>query len=183
MVSVLVVLSWVSDIVVFPDWFALNVPVPPRTPDPCTVKIPFPGLVKEGTSQVLSLLKNLVPAAEVPSTADKSAVTVTLPDVAEFGVRFMYVPSVVVTVSTPLVVPTSIQPGLPKLSTSSTNCFKVSAVVLKIICPTILTPTAGSVARFCITAFCSSFLLRSILPCTSKPVKKFNAIGFCLLLV
>ena len=49
---------------------------------------------------MLSLLKNLVLVSEVPSTADKSAVTVTAPVVAELGVKLMYVPSVVFTEST-----------------------------------------------------------------------------------
>ena len=48
----------------------------------------------------MSLLKNLVAVSDVPSTADKSAVTVTAPVVAELGVKLMYVPSVVSTEST-----------------------------------------------------------------------------------
>ena len=41
-VSFWVWVSCVTDIVVFPAWFAVNVPVPLKTPVPWTVKVPFP---------------------------------------------------------------------------------------------------------------------------------------------
>ena len=48
---------------------------------------------------MLSPLRNLV-ALGVP-VAESSAVTVTAPEVAELGVRLIYVPSVVLTLVTP----------------------------------------------------------------------------------
>ena len=49
---------------------------------------------------MLSLLKNLVVVVDVPSTADKSALTVTAAVEAVVGVKLMYVPFVVTTEST-----------------------------------------------------------------------------------
>ena len=65
----------------------------------------------------MSLLKNLVVAVALePLAADKSAVTVTAPVVAELGVKSIYVPSVVFTESTAPPLPlegVGIQPKLP----------------------------------------------------------------------
>jgi len=47
-----------------------------------------PGILAT-VAHLLFLVKYLSPAAAVPSTADKSAVTVTAPLVAEFGVRLI----------------------------------------------------------------------------------------------
>ena len=65
----------------------------------------------------MSLLKNLVEVSDVPSTAFKSAVTVTGPVVAELGVKLTYVPLVVTTESTapPLPEGVAIQPKLPEV--------------------------------------------------------------------
>ena len=56
---------------------------------PRVVAVAFPTVTPSTISQVLSLLKNLVVASEVPSTAERSAVTVTLPSVGVLGVRSM----------------------------------------------------------------------------------------------
>jgi uncharacterized membrane protein YdbT with pleckstrin-like domain len=60
----------------------------------------------------LSLDKNLVAVLDVPSTALKSAVTTTAPDVAAVGVKSIYVPSVVSTVVTPALIISLIRANL-----------------------------------------------------------------------
>ena len=88
---------------------------------PSKVHSYVPGIVLI-SAQTFDLVKYLSLAPDDPSTAEISAVTVTFPAVAEFGVRSMYVPSVVVRVSTPP--PTSLHEPFPYI-------FKTSLVVLK----------------------------------------------------
>jgi len=66
------------------------------------------------TSHVLSLLKNLVPATDVPSTAERSTVPVfTFPVALVFTMLLeTYVPLAFVKSSTALDAPTSTQPGV-----------------------------------------------------------------------
>ena len=103
--------------------------------------------------QVLSPLRYLV-ASGAPVAERSTVPTFTSPIALVFVVlKDTNVPLAFVNVSTPLLLPTSTQPGLP-LPASATYCLSVSAAVLNIILP-ITNSVEGSVATFSILIDCA----------------------------